>query len=112
MRSEGWETLTLATPSASGKSLTVVPQFLPPVSSWLSSVPPQIPPVLLQILVLLNCKFSWAMGMGQKPLRCASVVERFSGLSGLVFPLGKAHVVNVTDLAPGEMSEKTRRVLV
>lgn len=61
----------------------------PPISSWLSSVPPQMPPILLQILVLFNCKFSWAMEMRQKTLWCASVAECFSGLTGLVLPWEK-----------------------
>lgn len=67
---------------------SVSPRF----SSWLTSIPPQISALLLVSQILREpdsgssqLQIFW----GQKPLWCASVMEYFSGLIGLVFPREK-----------------------
>lgn len=53
-----------ASPPAFEKIINCSTSVSPNFSSWLASIPPQISALLLQILVLLHCKFSGGRSPG------------------------------------------------
>lgn len=95
------------------KVISCCVSLFPPVSSWLSSVPPQTPASSITAgFISPQLQMFFLLGCGDRagaPGMCCCC-GAFLRLHEAGFPLGKAHVANVTDLAPDELWD-TKRVL-